>query len=130
MPSNVNGPFQTYSYTYDYDELVTGTAGTQDAVRLHDILPPGWEVREVEIETETAFNGSGTRTINIGVTGDPDAIVAAQDVKAAGFHEPTVVKYRATESIQVTAQLVTATDSPTAGRVRVSLVLMHVAKEA
>lgn len=128
MKAVTNHPI-TISYTISYDELVTGAAGTQDTVVLPTTLTPGWQVDAVGVETVTAFNGSGARTFDIGVEGNGDAIVDGLDVKGAGIKNPTVVKYRATETEHLVVNLITATDNPTAGVIRVTFTLVQVARE-
>jgi len=130
MGSTVNGTLQTYSYEFGYADLLTTTFGAQGAIELHDILPEGWEVYDVDVETTTSFNGSGARTLDIGPSGNGDGIIDGLDVKAAGIKSPTVVRYRSTASTQLVLNLITGTDNPTAGAIRVTLILMHVAKEA
>lgn len=120
---------RTLSYVLEYSDLVNAAVGVQDGVEIHEILPEGWEVSDAEVETEVAFNGTGTRALDLGVTGDGDAIIDGLDVKAAGIKAPTVVKYRAASAIAVIANLITATDNPTAGTIRITLFLAQVRRE-
>lgn len=112
------------------DGLVNKAFGAQDPVVIHEILPEGWRVYDVGIETVTDLNGSGTRTLEVGVTGDPNAIVTTEDVDGAGEKTPTVIQYRATAPIAITATLTTGTANPTAGVLLVTLYLAHVKSEA
>lgn len=120
---------RTVSYVLEYSDLVNAAAGTQGSVDIHEILPAGWEVFDVDVETEVEFNGAGTRVLDLGVTGSANAIVNDLDIKAAAIKNPTVTPYRATAPVAITATLITASDNPTAGRLRITLFLVQVRRE-
>ncbi|MCK9495195.1 MAG: hypothetical protein M0R75_06830 [Dehalococcoidia bacterium] len=120
---------RTIAKRISYDELLTTTFGAQGSVTIHEILPEGWAIDDVRVETEVAFNGSGTRVLDLGVTGSAEAIFANLDVKAQGIKAPSVTKYRATAPVAVIATLTTATDNPTAGVVLITLKLVQVRRE-
>jgi len=126
---NTISELRTFSKVLDASDLVNKAAGAQDSVVIHDILPAGWRVYDVEVETIEAFNGSGTRVLDLGVTGSAEAIFADLDIKAAALKNPTVTKYRSAAPVAVIATLTTATDNPTAGRVSVEILAYRALRE-
>ena len=125
----VVGEEHTFSYEVDYTDLVNAAVGAQSAVTIHEILPEGWGIQDIRVETITAFNGSGTRALDMGVTGAATAFFTGLDVKAAGIKAPTVVKYRSTAPAAIIATLTTATDNPTAGKVLITITLQLMRRE-
>lgn len=122
---------RTWSYLLGYEELLSGAFGTQDSVVIHPIMPPGWLIDAVGVETVEAFNGAGTRTFDLGtsIPDNGDAIIDGLDVKAAGIKDPTVFKNRVEASTPIVGNLITGTDNPTTGKLRVTIVAMQVMRE-
>lgn len=118
----------TFSYEFAYSDLMSGPVGAQAVVVAHPIMPPGWEVHEVEVETLTAFNNT-TATLSGGLEGAPTNLFTGLNIKALGYQTVTLTKRRATTSVALVLQLTTATDNPTAGAVRVTFELWHVQRE-
>ncbi len=124
------GEIRSFSKKLSFAELANkAAAGAQDPVTIHDILPEGWRIYDVEVETLTSFNGSGTRVLDLGVAGSPEAIFADLDVKAAALKNPTVTKYRSSDSVAIIATLTTATDQPTAGEISIEILAYPAKRE-
>ncbi|MCK9496113.1 MAG: hypothetical protein M0R75_11550 [Dehalococcoidia bacterium] len=128
---NTIGEMRSFAKVIDFSDLANKAAfGAQDPVTIHDILPEGWRIYDVEVETLVAFNGSGTRVLDLGVTGAAEAIFADLDVKAAALKNPTVTKYRAAgPNLGIIATLTTATDQPTAGKVSIEILAYPAVRE-
>lgn len=125
----VVGDPKVFSVELDYNDLLTTTFGAQGAITVHDLIPEGWEVYGVEVRTLTSFNGSGTRALDLGVTGAPTAIFTGLDVKSAAIKAPTVTRYLSTAPVAIIATLTTGTDNPTAGKLLITLFLAPLRRE-
>lgn len=127
---NIVNELRTISKRIQATELVNAAFGAQAPVVIHDILPEGWAVDDVRVETEVDLNGVGTRVLDIGVPGSLEAIAADINVDGAGIKTPTVVKYRATAPVPIVATLTTGTSNPTEGVLLITLKLIQVKREA
>lgn len=125
----VVGEPKTFSVELDYSDLLTTTFGAQGAITIHDLIPEGWGIASGRVETITAFNGSGTRALDLGVTGSATAIFSGLDVKSAGIKAPTFTRYRSTTPVAIIATLTTGTDNPTAGKLLVTFTLEPLRRE-
>jgi len=97
--------------------LTTSLVGAGTLITLIEILPAGWSVINVEVRRDgTITSAAGTTVVDIGVTGNEDAIVDGVDVEgAAGWVTgPTFVRYDSTGPVAIVAQVITATAAPTA----------------
>lgn len=126
---NTIGELRSFSKKLTYADLVNTVFGAQAPVTIHEILPEGWRIYDVEVETTTAFNGSGARALDLGVTGSGEAIFADLDIKGAGLKNPTVTKFRSSESVAIIATLTTGTDNPTAGEVSIEILAYPAMRE-
>lgn len=125
----VVGEPKVFGIEIDYSDLVNAAVGAQLPVTIHDIIPEGWECYQVEVRTITAFNGAGTRALDIGVTGAGTGIFTGLDVKAAAIKAPSVTRYLSTAPIAIVATLTTGTDNPTAGKMLITLFLAPIRRE-
>lgn len=123
---------RTFSRTLDVSELVNADVGAQGVVTLHEILPAGWAIIGAYYHTDVAFNGSGARTLNVGIPGTTTRIVSAQDIKAASSGTPATMldtAFLATAPTRITTNLVTADNNPTAGQVTVFIEAVQMKRE-
>lgn len=123
---------RTFSRTLDVSVLVNAAVGAQGAVMLHEKLPDGWAVVAVRHHTDVAFNGSGARTLNVGIPGTTTRIVNGANVKSASAGTPvlaTTVGFLASAPTEITVNLVTADDNPTAGQVTVLIEAVKMKRE-
>jgi len=108
---------RTQVFTAEELGISTDATGAGNLVTLVDVLPEGWSVRNVDIRREGDItSGTGTVAVDVGVTDDEDAIVAAEDIEGSGvgWVGPTVTRYDSVAPIAVVARVTTATANPSA----------------
>lgn len=130
----------THRIRIPYTEVYSASLTTQGDTKTLTLLttPTKFFVRNVALDRKTAYATTGTLTVAIGTSSDPDNYIDEIDAKTAGFRidalggDPlTLAGSFGSASVSITAQFATASGALsdiTAGEVVVLIDLVDVSK--